>query len=213
MARINKMAKVNKEVSLTFEEWKELPREKQVDYLIENNLFNASITINEIKEWCKRHAFEKGIKDPVLNKNLNYPFSFTGRWVLALITMWRLHKIEGMEYCHYRRDVMPKMNEFFRKRYDITNLPMLAREPYGLIVPADKVRLGEDYDCDGMWKLNDKGFGVLDSTKLIKVPETVLFTTFDDELFQIKETKKTYITWREARNLNLKETLEVLKSW
>ena len=196
-------------------DWNKFPRDLQVDYLIENNQFDELVTINEIKEWCQRHAFEKDIKDPILNKNLNYPFSFTGRWAYVLFTMWHLHEIEQLEFCHYRRDIMPKLNQLFGnvagKEFDITNIATLGRKPYELITAADKQRLGEDYDCDGMWQLNPFGYSVLKIKNNIKIPKKVLFSTINENVFQIVGNK--YILWNEAPRLNLKETLKILKTW
>jgi hypothetical protein len=204
---------MRREDLITETDWNKFPRDLQIDFLIEKKLFDDEITTNELIAWCNRHAFEKNIKDPILNKNLNYPFSFTGRWVLALITMWHLHNIDQKEYVHYRREIMPEINKLFKKSYDITNIATLARKPYELIEAADKVRLGEDYDCDGMWKLNQKGNDVLNSKIKLKVPKTVMFTTFNENIYKIIDCKKTYISWDEAPRLNLKETLAILKTW
>jgi len=202
-------------IEIPEDDWNKFSREAQIDWIIENNA-DYPITINELKAWCEIHAFDKDVKDPVLNKNLNHPFSFTGRWVLALLTMGYLHKRKGMEYCHYRRDIMPEMNRLFSKsgkNYDITNIATLGRKPYELIIPADKVRLGEDYDCDGMWKLGDNAYKLLNKNinNRIKVPKTVLFSTVNVNKFKI--VGDNYILWEEAKMLNLKETLEILKTF
>ena len=190
----------------------EFSREVQIDYLVKKELFDMGLTINELKEWCDRHAFEKGIRDPVLNKSLNWEFSFTGRWVLALMSMWYLEKIVGNEYSHYRRDIMPTIATQFKKKYDITNLPTLARKPYQLIQPAIKTSANDDYDCDGMWKLTSKGYDVLDlKTKKIKIPAKVKFSTVNAEKYLI--VGDNYIYWDESPALNLKETRDILKTW
>ena len=192
-------------------DWYKLSRELQVDFIVENKLFDETISVNELKAWCERHAFEKDIKDAILNKNLNWKFSFTGRWVIALMSIWHLHTTETMEYCHYRRNIMPEIIKEFKKNYDITNIATLGRKPYELITAADKQRLGEDYDCDGMWQLNPFGYSVLKIKNNIKIPKKVLFSTINENVFQIVGNK--YILWNEAPRLNLKETLKILKTW
>ena len=198
--------------SITQSEWELFTRIQQVDYIIENKLFDSMyVSINEIKSWCERHAFEKDYRDAIFGRALHWRFSFTGRWVHALMAMWYLHDVKKMEYCHYRRDIMPTINKEFKKNYDITNLATLGRKPYELIEAADKVRLGDDYDCDGMWKLSPKAYDVLDLKKKTQVPKTVLFSTLNENLYKIVGDKMIY--WNEAPSLNLKETLEILKTW
>jgi hypothetical protein len=60
-----------------------------------------------------------------------------------------------------------------------------------------------------MWKLNKKGVMVLN--KKIKVPKTVLFSTVNENKYEIVKDEMIY--WDEAKLLNLKQTLEILKTF
>lgn len=191
-------------------DWNKLTRDQQVDWIVENDKMDMGVTINEIKVWCKRHAFEKGYRDPILNRCLSNVFTITERWALALMIMGKLHG-DGFNFVHYKNDVMRIMNaeppNGLGRAYNINNLPRLARKPYMFIEPATKSNWSGDRD--GYWRLNQRGYDFVRGK--ITVPESVLFSVLGD--FYEVRLKGKEIEYNNVSKFNMPETIKLLKSF
>lgn len=184
--------------------WDKMSREQKVDYIIQNNL-DHQMNLDDIRSYCERNAFVKGIKDPIFGRSLSYKFTLTRRWVLALYTLGWLQKYTNLKYIHYRRDLMPQVNKIFNTKIDITNLPLISRDPYGFIAPMVKTNIPGE--CDGMWRLTTKG--KLFIMGKIEVPKSCQYSTVGSLFLPSEEMIDVY----NVPDFDFKNTVKILKSY